>query len=91
MIKNSFIENLYSPGWRGELWGGMWGPKIPRGVHQGQLTDGLGEEDNFWTHCVGQQLSKDIEIHKRTTLIDFSAFAGFRANSKCQPLLSFLT
>ena len=83
-LKNSFNENLHSPGWRGELWGGMWGPKIPRGVHQGQLTDGLDEEDNFWTHCVGQQLSKDIEIHKKN--LDRLFNVPF---PKYQPLLSF--
>ena len=52
---------FHSPGWRSEYWGGMRGPKIPRVVYQGQLTDGLDKEYNIWIHCVGQQLPKYIE------------------------------
>ena len=55
---------FHSPGWRSEYWGGMRGPKIPRVVYQGQLTDGLDKEYNIWIHCVGQQLQKYIAKYK---------------------------
>ena len=39
----------------------MWGPKVPRALHKGQLTVDLGEEGNFWIHSLEQQLPKNMK------------------------------
>ena len=39
----------------------MWGPKVPRALHKGQLSVDMAEEDNFRIHCLEQQLPKNMK------------------------------
>ena len=40
---------------------GLCGPKVPRALHEGQLSVDMAEEDNFRIHCLEQQLPKNMK------------------------------
>ena len=65
------LESAPSSDWHCESWKRLWGPKVPRALHKGQLPVDLAEGDNLRIHRLEQQLPKKIKLRlsKQTKLL----------------------
>ena len=67
VFQRDYRVTAHSSGWHCESWERLRGPAVPRTLHKGFLTVDLVEEDNFWTHCMEQQLPKNIKASSKQT------------------------